>query len=191
MPTSNGRSILYNESMLFRDLRSCTQQLQDDLEELHAVSNSELSTKLNHISGHLYDLMHGAEPSDDRDSSSRHNWKLYPLAGNIYLEYFLRGIAADNAVLQYYVINLKESVEVTGVMVIHEAGCSPELLLWVLIVGGTVAQAPSDKDWYKAQIGKIREYLALKDWEDARGVLKRFTWFDGYRENTSKSLWNI
>ncbi|KAH8807863.1 hypothetical protein F5884DRAFT_881403 [Xylogone sp. PMI_703] len=179
----------YNESRMFDDLRRLTEQSERNLNRQDAFDNAGLNTYIEEVSHNLFNLAHEGE-IDTNDARSSYSWKLYPVSGQIYLDYFIRRLSRDNPMIQYYVTNLKEAIENVGATVILGDPYMPKLMFWILTIGGTFTKMPSERFWFKTELFNVTAYLGLDSWEDARDILREFVWMHESRENICREFWD-
>lgn len=63
------------------------------------------------------------------------------------------------------------------------------VLLWVLFMGGLIAENFLERTWFAKRIAKIVQRLGLRSWEETEGCLMKALWIRRMRDDTCESLW--
>ncbi|EAW07118.1 uncharacterized protein ACLA_018220 [Aspergillus clavatus NRRL 1] len=67
---------------------------------------------------------------------------------------------------------------------------APELLLWVLFIGGMASQGYKCHPWFVARLTDMARRLAVEGWEKARVLVGGFFYTDQPGERGAEDLWN-
>ncbi|KAJ5355125.1 uncharacterized protein N7496_012337 [Penicillium cataractarum] len=90
--------------------------------------------------------------------------------------------------MQYVVESLRQSLEVPYQHLQNE---TPELLFWILVLGGLASQGYKCHRWYLTRLIEMTERLGLSEWQAARAVLGRYFYTDQPSEKRAEEdLWN-
>ncbi|MCJ1322626.1 hypothetical protein MMC15_007975 [Xylographa vitiligo] len=65
----------------------------------------------------------------------------------------------------------------------------PELLLWVLFVGGIATIVPQERTWFVEALVEPCTTLGVRTWNTASGILRRFFWIDKVDDSQEFGLW--
>ena len=68
-------------------------------------------------------------------------------------------------------------------------GILSEALLWVLFMGGAVAQRDSIRSWFVSVLTMVCTQLKIQSWHDIKEVLLKYLWCDRIWEERCKNLW--
>lgn len=110
------------------------------------------------------------------------------LSSYIYLYLSLRRIEVSSRIYDWMVDLLREALgKVAHTM---RKDFPPELLFWVLWVGASASLRRRELDWFKKELRVSKEILGLKVWPDARTILTKFAWVEGWNEATDEELWH-
>lgn len=100
-------------------------------------------------------------------------WRVYTIAGNIFLCLFLRKTCLGSPVLKYLMNLLISATEK------DKAGIPAPILLWFLFVGGAAAEGSSRRQWFLTRLPGVLLLLSIESWHDARDQLVVFPYTDG------------
>ncbi|KAL4958032.1 hypothetical protein BDW69DRAFT_179978 [Aspergillus filifer] len=67
---------------------------------------------------------------------------------------------------------------------------APDLLFWILFVGGLASQDLDCHDWFVARLAEMAECLEIYDWNTALSLLRQFFFVIRSAETKPESLWN-
>jgi hypothetical protein len=81
---------------------------------------------------------------------------------------------------------LKASLECMTLTV----GTENPLLVWLLSVGGVLAFEVPERDWFVNQLVLVVTDHDIGSWNDMKGLLLKFLWFDSYCEGPFRLLWD-
>jgi Fungal specific transcription factor domain len=83
---------------------------------------------------------------------------------------------------------MKESIGKIHLAAGHQA--LRELVLWCVVVGGIAASGQPERSWFAAQLFTVSTFLDLKQWSDARAVLRKFAWLDAACDTGGSAFWD-
>jgi len=66
----------------------------------------------------------------------------------------------------------------------------PELLFWILFVGGCASEGRPERDWFREQLEFSRGKLGLWSREEAKEMLKQFAWVERWNDEQYNVLWD-
>ncbi|KAL2812616.1 hypothetical protein BJX63DRAFT_443402 [Aspergillus granulosus] len=98
-------------------------------------------------------------------------WHLQPFPAMAYITASLRDTLAIT------LLDPDPGTNTTSV-IYHLNTVAPDLLFWVLFVGGTASQGYTPRSWFADNLALPVRSLGLKDWGEARKVLGDFFWSD-------------
>lgn len=67
---------------------------------------------------------------------------------------------------------------------------SPELLLWILVLGGIAAQNTEERPWFINTINGAAGMAAVSSWEELKQVMTTVMWMDSVCDLGGQTLWN-
>lgn len=67
--------------------------------------------------------------------------------------------------------------------------CNANLLLWMLVLGGTAAEGKQERPWYVEQLGYYARTKGIEDWEDVEDTMHEFLWLSSACRPAGMKLW--
>lgn len=71
----------------------------------------------------------------------------------------------------------------------HIKNTAPDVLFWILFIGGMAAQGHSPHSWFVHQLVDLAASLELREWEEAREILGGFLYTDQPGQLRGEILW--
>lgn len=152
--------------------------------EMHRILETDLSPQINVLGGYPSSLSSAA-------------WRAYPISGTIFLCLMLRGLSINSNVFDYLVNSLVNAFQETVAASQNEEyeykyedeyeqedddddtdRYPPNILLWLLFVGGAAAEGRQYRQWFLGQISRRLSELRLDSWQETRAALKVFPYID-------------
>lgn len=67
----------------------------------------------------------------------------------------------------------------------------PPLLLWVLVMGGLISDATSERTWFRTRIqNQLTVHPGIDSWDRLKFQLKDIMWIDDIHDEYGRILWN-
>lgn len=66
----------------------------------------------------------------------------------------------------------------------------PEMMLWILVMGGLGAIGTSSRTWFASLVAEICSISGLRGVEDVALILEEFLWCEMYRSPVTSGFWN-
>ncbi|KAF2817670.1 uncharacterized protein BDZ99DRAFT_565381 [Mytilinidion resinicola] len=131
------------------------------------------------------------DPGDDAAADAASVVEALVAAGQIFLYAALREVPVRARVFEILLARLRATVERGGVSVVEvwEAERNVHTLLWVLVVGATVARHWGGTGWWVEGIGEVVGRMGLGRREEFEGVLKGVAWTDVFFGGVGEGLW--
>jgi hypothetical protein len=107
--------------------------------------------------------------------------------GAIYVYLILRKIPIYSPVFDWMVNRVRQDLERTEPILRHLYW--PELLFWMLFVGGMASLGRPERSWFCFKLARYRNTLKLSSWIGAKEELEKFAWLDVPGETLGISLW--
>lgn len=104
--------------------------------------------------------------------------RAYSIAGNIFLCRYLRELPLNNTVFNYlsdFPSRALDEPDEERDFIWYP----PRFLLWLLFVGGTVAEGRTRREWFRAQIPAVQAQLGLEKRDDTLSILSLFPFVRG------------
>jgi hypothetical protein len=123
------------------------------------------------------------KPADDHryiQESSR-------VAALLYANRVLRAMPNNAAMISHLLHHLMRCLQRTNLE--NRWGKYPELLLWVMFLGGTATTTTADHIWFVTQVMTLAAALELRSWSDVKGVLERYLYPEHALEKLCVSFW--
>jgi hypothetical protein len=140
-------------------------------------NHSDFLIDVNSSEFYMYKFVHDREfVHDIRYRGPGATWSAYPIAGTVYLYFFLRQVPLSNTIYEYCVGYLKEALEEAKAVEISSERYPPEALFWLLIIGGSVSRGQKYNSWFRIHASNFKELLNLQSWDDACQVLEQFVY---------------
>ncbi|KAL2814468.1 hypothetical protein BJX63DRAFT_392360 [Aspergillus granulosus] len=95
----------------------------------------------------------------------------------------LRGLPIINSL----VASLRENIDLR-LPYLHSV--APDLVFWMLFMGGMASTGGKLHAWFIAQLRETRDFLQVQDWIEARTILTRFFYTDQRGETAAEDFWN-
>ncbi|KAL4873112.1 hypothetical protein BDV12DRAFT_209104 [Aspergillus spectabilis] len=93
--------------------------------------------------------------------------------------------------MQFMVEALKQTLTDTTALLPHLNATTPDLLFWIIFIGGLASQGYPCHSWFVGQLIKTTRCMGLEDWDQARGVLSGFFYTDQRSEKRAEeALWS-
>jgi hypothetical protein len=144
--------------------------------------------KLDVAEQRMFRIIH-CEPGDLNSSrETLFRLRAYPMAGTIFLYLYLRSIPPSSTALDYFMMNLRDALT-DGNVVDDTRTFPPDVLFWVLFMGGIASGGGMQRQWFRTQATKIRVALALDSWAVGRQILMRFPFTGSDCESHCQEFW--
>ncbi|KAL2813002.1 hypothetical protein BJX63DRAFT_432290 [Aspergillus granulosus] len=88
-------------------------------------------------------------------------------------------------IMQNMVENFRHSL--SGLSYLYTT--APDLLFWILFIGGMASQGYSSHPWFMSHIAIVAHDLELEDWEQVRTLLGGFFYTDQAGQTAAEDLW--
>jgi hypothetical protein len=66
----------------------------------------------------------------------------------------------------------------------------PELLFWILFIGGCATSGHPERHWFRCQLAAVCKKLGLVTWVEAKAILSKFAWVEESNGLQQKILWD-
>ncbi|KAH7354676.1 hypothetical protein BKA65DRAFT_496788 [Rhexocercosporidium sp. MPI-PUGE-AT-0058] len=172
---------------VFVDLRYISSILEsDDPKDVEQIDNMWYSDKTYLVQRSLvYMYQHPRVEHSRLDSLSC-------LAASIYVDSCLRDQRFSAGAIGILVSKLKSDLESFLLSYDHEPfrhdEATERTLMWVCAFGAIAAYGRPKRRWFVEQFANICERLGVREWEEARFMLRRILWNDSW-ENPRGELW--
>ncbi|KAJ5381703.1 uncharacterized protein N7496_004131 [Penicillium cataractarum] len=145
---------------------------------------------------------HNHTPGDELESryQRRHCFNLNePLRLSLMIYLYTRvSKLQDLPILRYMVETFKQSLEIRLAEISSSSSSSstldataPDLLLWLLFIGGMASQGDSSHAWFVSHLAHVVRSLALEDWAtQVRPLLGEFFYTDRPGQMDAEDLWS-
>ncbi|KAL4871243.1 hypothetical protein BDV12DRAFT_32769 [Aspergillus spectabilis] len=90
-------------------------------------------------------------------------------------------------IMQYMVEPLRQSLISS---LAHFKETAPNLLFWLLFIGGMASQGHKGHLWFVSHLTEIMQQLGIDEWERARSILGGFFYTDQPEETGGEDLWS-
>jgi hypothetical protein len=67
---------------------------------------------------------------------------------------------------------------------------SPDLLLWVLVLGGIAARNAEERVWFINALDRATDMAAVSSWEELKQVMTSVMWMESVCDPGGQTLWN-
>lgn len=111
------------------------------------------------------------------------------LTANIYAIGVIFPIPRSSAVLQTLVQKLAAAIEEAELE--RYGNLIPDLLLWILVLGGIAALHKPERSWYVDRLVTFSRVWDVVKWSDVKAVLVRFLWLDSACGASGRKLWSL
>lgn len=101
----------------------------------------------------------------------------------------LRELPINSSILDNFVTRLRSAVERLR-SADSQRQFPPQLLLWILFIGGWAADGRSDRTWYSQNIACLAEEMNVQTWEQAKNMLAEYIFAVPLCERPCKLLWD-
>ena len=106
----------------------------------------------------------------------------------IYIYLALREIPIEVIIYSGTVRSLKSTIH--SLDPVHlPSGLETGLFLWALIVGGAAACGRPERSWFVKFLGRLKEVMGLRSWEDAMVVLRDYPWIENSFAVLARAFW--
>ncbi|KAL4882948.1 hypothetical protein BJY04DRAFT_31365 [Aspergillus karnatakaensis] len=93
--------------------------------------------------------------------------------------------------MQFMTERLRQSLIAPVPLFTTLLGTSPDLLFWVLFIGGLASQGYKSHAWFVNHLIEVTQILGVKEWDEARWILAGFFYTDQEKEKKAEeALWN-
>ncbi|EPE28692.1 hypothetical protein GLAREA_09813 [Glarea lozoyensis ATCC 20868] len=65
-----------------------------------------------------------------------------------------------------------------------------ELVLWCVVIGGIAALGQNQRPWFTGQLNILATILKIREWDEVRVIMKRFSWVDSACDVEGERLFN-
>ncbi|KAL3482845.1 hypothetical protein BJX62DRAFT_250226 [Aspergillus germanicus] len=99
----------------------------------------------------------------------------------------------DLPIMRFMVETFKQSLEVAlaGTSLQSFKATAPDLLFWLLFIGGMASQGHSSHSWFVCHLAHVARILALEDWTtEVRPLLAEFFYTDRPAHTGAEDLWS-
>jgi hypothetical protein len=104
----------------------------------------------------------------------------------IFISLFLREIPGPVLLNETLTTRLRENME--GIEQTRWTEAPPEIMLWMLFMGGLVAKGRSHRPWFVSRLSKREITLEFRDWDLVKESLKTVLWVHKIPEDSCKAL---
>lgn len=144
--------------------------------------------KLDAAEQRMFRITH-CEPGEvNSPSETLFKLRAYPTAGTIFLYLYMRNVPPSSPALDYFVANLRDALT-DGNIIDDTRTFPPDVLFWVLFMGGIASNGRMQRQWFRAQAKKIQVSLALGSWAVGRRILMRFPFTGPACESHCQGFW--
>jgi len=128
---------------------------------------------------------------DERLASLSQSTAIYPLFANaaiIHCYVFMHDTAKSLPLIQLVSNRMRDVLESVSLPFLNLQ--YPEMMLWILIMGGIVTSESPEPNWYAKQVAELCLTLGVHGGTQVASMLDEFIWSELYRSPMTAAFWN-
>jgi hypothetical protein len=176
--------------MMFTELNQlCTLMASMSESDCGKDTLNSFNKKLDIAEQRMFRLTHCDAGDVNSPRESLYKIRAYAIAGTTFLYLYLRNITPSSTALDYFPSHLQDSLS-DGNVIDNAEVFPPEVLLWVLFMGGIASEDRVQRPWFRERASKVCATLAVESWPVARQILIRFPFTGSDCTSHCRGFWS-
>lgn len=176
--------------MMFTELNQlCTLMTSLSESDYGKDTLNSFNRKLDIAEQRMFRLTHCDAGDINSPRETFYKMRAYAIAGTTFLYLYLRNIPPSSTALDYFPSHLQDALS-DGNVIDNAEIFPPEVLLWVLFMGGIASEDRVQRPWFRERASKVCATLAVESWPVARQILMRFPFTGSDCASHGRGFWS-